>query len=197
MPIVSLPGEVRLVLASGSPRRRELLSGVGLRFTVRPADIDETPHPGEAAEDYVRRLSAEKAAAVVGPFETVIAADTTVEIDGAILEKPEDDADAIRMLRLLSGRTHRAHTGVTVADGSGARTILVTTSVTFARLTEEAIDWYVATGEATDKAGAYGIQGAASAFVERVDGSTTNVIGLPLAETLELLATVTGSRPHG
>ena len=196
----------QLVLASGSPRRRELLSGAGVRFAVRPADIDETPLPDESPTTYVRRLSAEKAAAsmespLASRADMVLAADTTVEAGGQILEKPSDVDDAYRMLRLLSGRKHLVHTGVTVSVPlAGARrssTIVVTTTVTFADLEDAAIDWYLDTGDAAqewqDKAGAYGIQGRAGAFVTRVDGSVTNVIGLPLAETLELLRTSTST----
>ncbi|MEP1122668.1 MAG: Maf family protein [Ilumatobacter sp.] len=199
--MIALPSDRSLVLASGSPRRRELLRSVGLTFAVRAANIDETPVPGESPTNYVRRLSIEKAAAsmeslLAGRGDVVIAADTTVEVDGRILEKPVDDDDARRMLRSLSGRSHRVHTGVTVSIADhGARrstTIVVSTDVVFATLTDQMIDWYVATGEASDKAGAYGIQGAAAAFVERVDGSVTNVIGLPLAETLEILRNVLG-----
>ncbi len=185
------------MLASGSPRRRELLTTAGLRFTVRPADIDETPLADEAPTTYVRRLSNEKAAAsmespLANAAEVVIAADTTVEVRGEILEKPLDADDAYRMLRMLSGREHLVHTGVTVSVPQvGARrssTILVTTKVTFAALDDVSIDWYLGAGdEWADKAGAYGIQGAAGEFVERVDGSVTNVIGLPVAETLQLL----------
>lgn len=194
--MIELPGSRQLVLASGSPRRRELLTGAGLRFAVRPADIDETPLEDEAPTAYVRRLSIEKAAAsasspLSSPADVIIAADTTVEAAGLILEKPRDDDEAYGMLRRLSGRSHQVHTGVTVSVArDGARrssTILVTTEVTFISLADEMIDWYLATGEANDKAGAYGIQGAAAAFVERVDGSVTNVIGLPLAETLDLI----------
>ena len=217
--LIALPAGARLVLASASPRRSELLRSVGLQFDVVPADIDETTLPGEAPTDYVARLSNEKARIVaerVGGGAIVIAADTTVDVDGRILEKPMDDADARRMLRLLSGRTHFVHTGVTVVGpgGDGARedcvgpggdgagedrssTIVVETAVTFVELNDGAIDWYLATGEHAGKAGAYGIQGAAGAFVDRIDGSVTNVIGLPLAETLALLAATvssTGSR---
>ena len=190
------------VLASGSPRRRELLSGAGLRFSVRPADIDETPLAGEAPGNYVRRLSIEKAAASISsplasPAEIVLAADTTVDVKGEILEKPLDANDAYRMLRMLSGRTHLVHTGVTVSVPiTGARrssTIVVATEVTFGDLEDAAIDWYLETGEAMDKAGAYGIQGAAGAFVEKINGSVTNVIGLPLAETLTLLRDATSA----
>ena len=167
-----------------------------MRFAVRPADIDETPLPGEAPANYVRRLSIEKTDAsmkspLASPAEIVLAADTTVDVNGEILEKPLDADDAYRMLRMLSGRSHRVHTGVTVSVPiTGARrssTIVVTTEVTFADLQDAAIDWYLETGEAMDKAGAYGIQGAAGAFVEKINGSVTNVIGLPLAETLRLL----------
>jgi septum formation protein len=195
-----------LVLASGSPRRRELLAGAGLRFAVRPAGIDETPLPDESPTAYVRRLSIEKAATsmdspLASSSEMVLAADTTVEVAGEILEKPLDVDDAYRMLRMLSGREHLVHTGVTVSVPlAGARrssSILVTTKVTFAVLDDAAIDWYLKTGEAAkewqDKAGAYGIQGAAGAFVERIDGSVTNVIGLPLAETLQMLRTASST----
>lgn len=163
---------------------------------MRAADVDETPLADEAPAAYVRRLSIEKAAAsaespLASTNDVIIAADTTVEANGLILEKPLDDDDAYGMLRRLSGRTHRVHTGVTVSVASGgarrSSNVLVTTDVTFVALTDDMIDWYLATGEANDKAGAYGIQGAAAAFVERVDGSVTNVIGLPLAETLALL----------
>jgi len=194
--MIEIPADRPLILASGSPRRRELLTGAGLTFAVRAADIDETPLPDEVPTAYVRRLSIQKAAASAGSLlasssDVIIAADTTVEANGLILEKPLDDDDAYGMLRRLSGRSHQVHTGVTVSVArDGARrssTILVTTDVFFVRLTDEMIDWYLTTGEADDKAGAYGIQGAAAAFVERVDGSVTNVIGLPLAETLTLL----------
>lgn len=189
--MIALPAGVSIVLASASPRRRSLLDEAGLAVTVQPADIDETPHVGEKPIEYVRRLSAEKAAAIPGgAARVVVAADTTVEIDGAILEKPLDRSDAARMLRLLSGRDHRCHTGVTVASVHGANTRVVTTVVTFIDLDDEMIDWYLGTGEADDKAGAYGIQGAAGAFVERVEGSVTNVIGLPMAETLAMLRVV-------
>lgn len=189
--MIDVPDGVDLVLASGSPRRRELLERSGLVFEVIVADIDETPRPGESPTAYVRRLSMEKASVVADHDQIVIAADTTVEVDGRILEKPADRADAARMLRALSGRSHRCHTGVTViVTECGHETVateVVTTEVRFVELSEEMIGWYLATGEADDKAGAYGIQGAAAAFVERVDGSVSNVIGLPLAEALGML----------
>lgn len=185
-----------MVLASASPRRAELLRSVGLDFDIVPADIDESLRPGESPSTYVARLSAEKARVVagqVGPDVLVVAADTTVDVDGQILEKPLDEADACRMLGLLSGRTHFVHTGVTVVSpgpGSGVprvATIVVETAVEFVELTPATLEWYVGTGEPFDKAGAYAIQGAGGALVRRVDGSVTNVIGLPLAETLELV----------
>ena len=201
--LIELPTGVRLVLASASPRRSELLRSVGLQFDIVPADIDESALPGEAPSDYVARLSNEKARVVaerVGDGAIVIAADTTVDVDGRILEKPMDDADARRMLCLLSGRTHLVHTGVSVVgpggDGAGedrSSTVVVETEVRFVELTDRAIDWYLSTREHEGKAGAYGIKGAAGAFVERIDGSVTNVIGLPLAEALALLSAAVAS----
>lgn len=191
--MIQIPPEVELVLASSSPRRSELLGQVGLRFEVRPADIDESVLSNEPPTDYVRRLSIEKAVAVARPGEVVVAADTTVEVDGEILAKPVDADDARRMLQMLSGRVHRVHTGVTVmtydpdGDRTATRTAVVTTAVSFVELDDPTLDWYVETGEPDGKAGAYAIQGAAAAFVERLDGSVTNVIGLPLAETLKMI----------
>ena len=176
----------RLVLASGSPRRFELLAGLDLAFDLRPADLDETQQPGEPGPTYVERLAREKAAAVAGPGELVVAADTTVDLGGELLGKPVDDDDARRLLRRLSGRTHHVHTGLCVhrathgADPPVVRTAVVTTAVTFAVLPDAWIDWYVRTGEPLDKAGGYGMQGSAALFVARIDGSPTNVIGLPL-----------------
>lgn len=181
---------VSLVLGSGSPRRRELLARAGLEFEVRPADIDETAHEFETPTEYVRRLSLEKSAAVIGPSRIVLAADTTVDVDGRVLEKPLDDADAAAMLRVLSDRDHHVHTAVAIRSEHVLESFVVTTTVTFVELTPHMIDWYVRTGEARDKAGAYGIQGAAASFVARVDGSVTNVIGLPMAETLAVLRVV-------
>jgi septum formation protein len=186
----------RVILASGSPRRSQLLADAGVDFEVRTPDIDETPLPDETPTAYVARLSAQKAGAVARSDEVVIAADTTVEIDGRILEKPVDADDARRMLRSLSNRTHHAHTGVTVQRPDGAETRVVTTSVTFVELDDAQIDWYIGTGEPMDKAGAYAIQGRAAGFVERIDGSVTNVVGLPLAETLAMLNTARISGWH-
>jgi septum formation protein len=193
---------VRLVLASASPRRAELLGSVGLEFDVLPADIDESVRLGETPSDYVARLSAEKAHAVadrLGRDRLVVAADTTVDVDGQILEKPVDQDDARRMLQLLSGRAHLVHTGVTVSwfpetrarGTTSVRTLVVETTVEFAELGTDAIDWYIATGEPFGKAGGYAIQGAGGALVRRVDGSVSNVIGLPLAETLALIRAAT------
>jgi septum formation protein len=194
-------GPSRLVLASASPRRSELLRSVGVDFDVLPADIDESTRPGESPTDYVARLSQEKAAAVrarVDASAVVLAADTTVDVDGVILEKPVDDDDARRMLRLLSGRTHLVHTGVTVDRPPGPRargteTVVVETAVEFVAMSPETIEWYIATGEPVGKAGSYAIQGAGGALVRRLDGSVTNVIGLPLAETLTLLSAALAS----
>ena len=177
-----------LVLASGSPRRRELLEGLGLRFTVRPVDLDESPLPDESPRDYVLRLAVEKAAARVQPGELVLAADTTVVVDGEILGKPRDEGDARRMLRLLSGREHSVLTGIALQGSSGKAAEVDETLVRFAPLSAAEIEWYVATGEPRDKAGAYAIQGLASLFVEAVEGSWSNVVGLPIPRTYRLFA---------
>ncbi|CAB4619888.1 unannotated protein [freshwater metagenome] len=184
---------MNLVLASASPRRQELLADLGLSFAVRPADIDESVHAGEAGADYVRRLAREKAAAVAGPGELVIAADTTVDLDGELLGKPVDEDDARALMRKLSNSVHYVHTGVCalLIDADGARreeSTVVTTAVTFAPVPDAWIDWYIATGEPFDKAGGYGMQGSAAIFVHRIDGSPTNVIGLPLDATASLVA---------
>jgi len=173
-----------LVLASGSPRRRELLEGLGVRFKVRPVDLDESPLPGEAPGDYVLRLAIEKAAARVEPGELVLAADTTVVVDGEILGKPRDDEDARRMLRLLAGREHAVLTGIALGKAAEVDETLVR----FAPLSEAEIDWYVATGEPRDKAGAYAIQGLGSLFVDGVEGSYSNVVGLPIPRMYRLFA---------
>lgn len=184
----------RLVLASGSPRRRELLTSIGLRFDVSAADADETELPGEPARDYVERVAALKGRAVVSRMHgpdleraAVLAADTTVDLDGEILAKPIDDDDARHMLGRLSGRSHRVHTAVFGWSPDGEHTATVTTVVTFASLTDTDIEWYLSIGEHRDKAGAYGMQGAGGALVQRIDGSPSNVIGLPLAETVGVL----------
>jgi septum formation protein len=207
--MIDLPPNSRLVLASGSPRRAELLRSVGLEFDVIPGGVDESPRAEESPARYVARLSAEKATAVAERCpggSIVVAADTTVDVDGVILEKPIDDGDARRMLELLSGRTHLVHTGVTVlrlpvgvgvgprqAGGDGALGTVVETAVAFDSLTPAVLGWYVGTGEPFGKAGAYALQGAGGALVRRVTGSVSNVIGLPLAETLDLLRRITST----
>jgi septum formation protein len=155
--------------------------------------VDETPHPGEEPEAYVLRLAREKAGAVARPGELVLAADTTVVVDGEILGKPLDADDARRMLRQLAGREHEVLTGIALAEpnhGDGGRSVAQAdlSRVRMAPLTDEEIDWYVATGEPMDKAGAYGIQGLGSLFVEAVDGNYTNVVGLPVPAVYRLFA---------
>lgn len=183
-------GQTRLVLASASPRRRELLGQLGLSFEVSAADIDETPHPGEPAPAYVLRLAREKARAVATrhPGAWVLAADTTVALGDELLGKPRDATEAREMLGRLSGRTHEVHTGVALAGPSGEHSTVVRTRVTFRALSPGEIAWYAGTGEPLDKAGSYAVQGKGGFLVAAVDGSPTNVIGLPLGETLELLA---------
>jgi septum formation protein len=181
---------IRIVLASASPRRAELLRAAGIAFDVAPAHVDETVPAGESPEQYVRGVAEAKARAIHRryPGRVILAADTTVVLGGEILAKPVDAGDAVRMLRLLSGRSHDVLTGVTVVSGEGASDSRVArTTVEFAPLTAAEIDWYVASGEPMDKAGAYAIQGLASRFVRRIDGSYSNVVGLPVALVYEML----------
>jgi septum formation protein len=178
-----------LILASSSPRRSALLQAAGFEFEVRVADVDETPLVGETAEALVRRLAQLKARAIASArHEVVLAADTTVACEGEIMNKPDDDAEASRMLRLLSGRAHEVFTGVTLRQGDREDTFVERTVVWFAPMTEQDIAWYVRSGEPLGKAGAYGIQGRASRFVTRVEGSYPNVVGLPTAQVAERLA---------
>ena len=177
---------IALILASASPRRRELLERVGVPLEIVPADVDETPLPGEAPSAYVARIAAAKAAAVQRPGRWVLAADTTVTIDGAILGKADTGDEAAAMLRRLSGRTHQVITGFVV----GSYSATVSTDVEMIAIDEPAIADYVASNEWRGKAGAYAIQGIAAAFVRGVRGSVTNVIGLPLVEVLEALRAV-------
>jgi septum formation protein len=171
-----------LVLASQSPRRSEILRQAGIPFTVRVADVDESVLAGESPADYVQRLAAAKAYAIeAADGETVLGADTTVVIDGEILAKPADAADARRMLARLSGRRHEVLTGICLRRGVEAIRDYVATGVVFAALSDAEIDEYVASGEPMDKAGAYAIQGLASKFVERIEGDYFNVMGLPVA----------------
>ena len=180
------PSQPPLVLASASPRRRALLEQLGIPLHVDPAHLDENVRAGEAAEPYVVRLAREKAEAVQGRHlnATVLGADTSVVLDGMVLGKPGTEDEALSMLRRLSGRTHEVMTAVAVA-GVGAR--CVTAEVTFTAATDAALRWYVATGEPMDKAGAYAVQGIGGFLVERIEGSHSAVVGLPLVETLALL----------
>lgn len=193
----------RIYLASRSPRRRELLRQIGVRFDVlafrggergEDADVDETPIDGEAAERYVERLALTKAEAGMRrlvwrhlPRQPVLAADTTLEVDGHIIGKPESPEDAVVILRSLSARTHRVLTAVAVSDGERTRSALSISEVRFRAIEDGELHRYVATGEPLDKAGAYGIQGRAAVFVEHISGSYTGIMGLPLYETAQLL----------
>jgi septum formation protein len=174
-----------IVLASASPRRAELLRAAGIPFDVVAANIDETVHPGEAPDDYARRVAAAKARGVAAQAggRPVLAADTVVVVDRHILGKPVDDDDARRMLRLLSGRAHDVVTAVVLDEEAAVER----TRVEFATLDDDEIRRYVASGEPRDKAGAYAIQGLASRFVTRIDGSYSNVVGLPVSRVYQLL----------
>jgi septum formation protein len=173
---------VRLILASQSPRRREILERAGFQFEVRIAGVPEQIVPGEAPEDYVRRLSTAKAEAVpASADEVVLGADTVVVLDHHILEKPDGEADAERMLKLLSGRKHSVITGICLRRGDRTITDAAETRVHFRRLSRDEIADYVRSGEPFDKAGAYAIQGLASKFIDRIEGCYFNVVGLPVA----------------
>jgi septum formation protein len=214
---------MRLILASASPRRAELLRAAGYTFEIVAADVDESIRPGESPSAYVRRLAADKSAAVISaltgratptagratiaedgvarPFQgrdrgaespaphqsVVLGADTTVVVDGEILGKPRDEEDSATMLRRLSGRTHHVLTGVSLRQGASEVGRVETTDVVFRALSEGDVAWYVASGEGRDKAGGYAIQGLASRFVVRIEGSYSNVVGLPVACVAELL----------
>lgn len=177
-----------LILASGSPRRLELLTGLGLIFSVRPVDLDETALEGEEPSAYVIRLAGAKARARTEPDEITLAADTIVVLDGELLGKPADQGEARKMLGRLAGREHQVLTGVAVFDGKGERLVsgVESSRVKIADLSDEEIAWYVATGEPLDKAGSYAIQDLGALFVERVEGNYTNVVGLPLPLTYRL-----------
>ena len=179
----------RLLLASASPRRRELLEQAGIPCDVVPVDVEERRRPEESPRDYAERLARAKAAtgASRDPDRIVLGADTIVVADHDVLEKPIDDEDAARMLRRLSNRAHDVLTAVAVARGAELISDVIETRVWFAPLTEDEVRWYVATGEPSDKAGAYAIQGLASRFVTRIEGSYSNVVGLPVAAVLQLL----------
>ena len=180
---------MRIVLASASPRRGELLAAAGFAFDVRPVDIDERWRPGEPPDEYVTRLAGEKAARALvdWPDALALAADTIVLVDGRILGKPATDEEAGQMLRVLSGRMHDVLTGICVKSRARSASLVDRTTVRFMPLSEQEIAWYVASGEPRDKAGAYAVQGLASRFVEEIRGSYTNVVGLPVAAVYRLL----------
>jgi len=182
---------MRFVLASQSPRRRELLQSIGLEFDVFPSHVPEEHVAGEPPGAYVARLSRDKAGAVAvrHPDRWVIAADTTVVLGNQLLEKPADEADARRMLSLIAGRTHVVHTGVTLqcVKGDYLETRLSQSEVRMLPLTDGEVAWYAATGEPMDKAGSYAVQGIGAMFIESISGSYTNVVGLPLAVLFEML----------
>jgi len=187
---------VRLILASASPRRAELLRAAGYEFETVVADVDERVRDGETPAAYVRRLAAEKSAAVQAALESyaiILGADTTVVVDNQILGKPRDDEDAAAMLQRLSGRRHEVLTGVSLRHGAHEVGRVDSTAVWFSALTKEDIGWYVASGEGRDKAGGYAVQGLASRFIPRIDGSYANVVGLPIAIVAELLRSVLAS----
>lgn len=178
-----------LVLASRSPRRSELLAAAGYSFEVLAADIDESVRGGEDPAAYVERLALGKARAVLAlrPESLVLGADTTVTIDGLILGKPADELEATEMLRRLRGRVHDVYTGVALVDPSGGESAVERTQVWFDAVTDEDISWYVSSGEPVDRAGAYAIQGLASRFIPRIEGSYSNVVGLPVALVSSIL----------
>ena len=182
---------MRLILASASPRRAELLTSAGFNFEVMPAGVDETVRPRENPMQYALRVARDKANSIHAKCResgaVILSADTVVVADAEILGKPEDSDDARRMLRLLSGRAHDVHTAVVVRQGSVDRDAVVTTRVWFQSLDEAEITWYVRSGEPDGKAGAYAIQGRAARFIERIDGSWSNVVGLPIATVYRLL----------
>jgi len=210
---------MRLILASASPRRAELLHAAGFEFDVVVADVDESIRAGESSQTYVRRLAADKSAAALAALkgraagavdarqETAVAqafrpadviilgADTAVVVDGEILGKPRDDEDAAAMLRRLSGRRHEVMTGISLRHGASEVGRVETTAVYFAPLKDEDVAWYEASGEGRDKAGAYAIQGLASRFIPRIEGSYSNVVGLPVACVAELLREISSTRP--
>ena len=182
---------MQLVLASASPRRAELLKTAGFTFEVRPADVDETPRPAEPAATYVLRVARDKALAAAGRVNGndawILAADTVVVVGGGILGKPTGPAEARRMLSMLSGVVHEVLTAVVVRHAGSETSEVVSTRVRFAALTAAEIEWYVESGEPDGKAGAYAIQGLGSRFVDWIEGSWSNVVGLPVATVYRML----------
>lgn len=182
----------KLILASSSPRRRELLEQIGVLFDVKVADVDETPLVNESPEDYVQRLALAKARKVAqGLTQPCLGSDTSVVLNGKIFGKPQSNGDAREMLQALSGQSHQVMSAVAMVQHTQGRersdVRLVSTKVTFKKLSSDQIDMYIATGEPADKAGAYGIQGKGALLVEGIEGSYSNVVGLPLTETATLL----------
>jgi len=182
---------VKFILASSSPRRRELLTSIGLDFDVVPSHVPEEHQPGEAPEEYVARLSREKANAIAAkhPSAWIIAADTTVLLGDQLLEKPVDKKDAERMLSLIAGKTHVVYTGVTLqnVERGYRETRVAESEVRMLPLALEDVRWYVSTGEPLDKAGAYAVQGIGAMFIDSIHGSYTNVVGLPLAMLFQMM----------
>ncbi|HEY2091705.1 MAG TPA: Maf family protein [Thermoanaerobaculia bacterium] len=182
---------MKFILASASPRRRELLASIGLTFDVIPSHVPEVRDERESPEEYVARLSREKAQAVASKYadEWIIAADTTVLLGEQLLEKPVDEADARRMLATIAGHTHIVYTGVTLQNVSAgwSETRIAESEVRMLPLSSEDIVWYVKTGEPLDKAGAYAVQGIGSMFIDSIHGSYSNVVGLPLATLFQML----------
>ncbi len=191
-----------IVLASASPRRSELLRQIGIAHEIRPVDVDETTRPGEAPAEYVLRLAEEKAQACwkrvhAADRAPVLAADTTVALEGEIFGKPADREEAVAMLSRLSGRTHQVHTAVAVIHAGGAAARVSTSSVTMRSITPAEMQWYWSTGEPADKAGGYAVQGRAAVFISHLSGSYSGVMGLPLCETWQLLAGIPGLVANG
>ena len=180
----------RLILASASPRRRDLLTQAGITFDILPANIEETRRPNELPAHYVQRLALEKAQAIASLHHSayVLGADTTVVLDNEILNKPTDLADSARMLRALANRSHQVHTGIAVATSTSSRSHVETTTVFFSAIPEPELAYYLSTGDSLDKAGAYGIQGYAARWIPRIEGDFFNVMGLPISATIRLLA---------
>lgn len=196
---MSVPGR-QLILASASPRRREMLEAMGWSFLVRPVELDESPFPGEDAAAYVGRLALAKAraaalAATEAPDALVLGADTVVALECELFGKPKDAADARRMLRRLAGRRHQVLTGVALLDGEREWLEVARTEVQMAPISEQEIELYVATGEPLDKAGAYAVQGRGALFVSALEGNYSNVVGLPLPVVYRLLLAAGGPSP--
>jgi septum formation protein len=182
---------MKIILASASPRRRELLESIGLSFEVRPSSVPELPEAGEDVDTYVRRLARAKAEEIASasPDAWVIAADTVVYIGAELLEKPGSREDAIRMLERICGERHTVYTGLTLKHSASgySETTVTTSEVWMLPLSRPEIEWYVDTGEPMDKAGAYAVQGIGAMFIERINGNYTNVVGLPLAALFEMM----------